>query len=323
MSALSSPLSTIGNSPLNAKAIVESLFSEIQWESQDKALVACPGRHLHSTSDGKKDCAVYLNGVPTVSCFHGSCSQATQEAQNQLRKLLADQTGSLRSLNKAQQLAVNQAQKNKAGKRRLAAHSRDRILRSFQSAVSDLKASSPVEIPDYPLDHWPLLLRCFEPNDLIWCAETVWLSGPDHAAATFRTREEWLERTVVPGNFICPSTFKPGSVNRSNEQVALRRFLVVESDTLTKSEVCGVFRWMQEKVGMNLRAVVDTGGKSLHGWFDVPPKEEMDDLELVLPAFGCDPKMFNLSQPARLPGAFRDTGYQTLVYLGEEGVCQK
>ena len=63
-------------------------------------------------------------------------------------------------------------------------------------------------------------------------------------------------------------------------------------------------------------AVVDTAGKSLHGWFDFTDCEPvLDELRLVLPALKCDPKLFTASQPVRLPGAERDGKMQRLVYL--------
>jgi hypothetical protein len=70
---------------------------------------------------------------------------------------------------------------------------------------------------------------------------------------------------------------------------------------------------------LELVAIVDTAGKSLHGWFRYPEHEfVVDDLKLVLPALQCDPKLFTPSQPVRLPGALRDGKYQKLVYLAGE-----
>jgi hypothetical protein len=99
----------------------------------------------------------------------------------------------------------------------------------------------------------------------------------------------------------------------------VRRFLVVESDTLAKDQVGAVFKWLRDKVGLDLVAIVDTAGKSLHGWFRYPAHEfEVEELKLVLPALQCDPKLFTPSQPVRLPGALRDGKRQKLVYLAKE-----
>jgi hypothetical protein len=63
---------------------------------------------------------------------------------------------------------------------------------------------------------------------------------------------------------------------------------------------------------------VDTGGKSLHGWFDMPKKAIFDELETILPLLGCDPGLFKPSQPCRMPGVPRGEKYQTLIYYSPE-----
>jgi len=142
---------------------------------------------------------------------------------------------------------------------------------------------------------------------------------PEHAAH-FKTTKDWLNKSVAPAPFICPAAFKNTSFARSNDNIVARRFLVVESDTLTRDQVGAVFRWLTE-CDLKLVAIVDTAGKSLHGWFEFE-EDLVDDLKLVLTAFQCDPKLFTASQPVRLPGALRDGvagKYQKLVYLSEGG----
>ena len=87
---------------------------------------------------------------------------------------------------------------------------------------------------------------------------------------------------------------------------------------MDRNGIAAVFHWIRTKVGLPLRAIVDTAGKSLHGWFDYPPAAELDDLRIVLPELGCDPKMFGASQPCRMPGALRDGKMQTLIFLNTE-----
>ena len=85
------------------------------------------------------------------------------------------------------------------------------------------------------------------------------------------------------------------------------------SDSLAKLEVLAVFNWM--RAFARLRAVLDTGGKSLHGWFDFPAEQELRELRVILPALGCDPALFTASQPCRLPGARRGERWQCLLWL--------
>ena len=64
------------------------------------------------------------------------------------------------------------------------------------------------------------------------------------------------------------------------------------------------------------RGWLDTGGKSLHAWFDAPRNKVLETrLKAGLVAFGCDPKVFTYSQPVRVPGAWRDGKLQRLVWL--------
>jgi hypothetical protein len=48
------------------------------------------------------------------------------------------------------------------------------------------------------------------------------------------------------------------------------RFLVVESDTLTKDQVGAVFAYLHRRLRYRLHYIIDMGGKSLHAWFDAP-----------------------------------------------------
>lgn len=157
----------------------------------------------------------------------------------------------------------------------------------------------------------------FRRTDVVWIGG-LQDSGRPESAGNFKTVEEWLKCNRAPGQFICPANFKNNSIARSNANIVDRRFLVVESDVLNKNEVGAVFRFLME-CGLILVAVVDTAGKSLHGWFDYPSCESaLDELKLILPALKCDPKLFTASQPVRLPGAVRDGKFQRLIYSRTE-----
>ena len=185
--------------------------------------------------------------------------------------------------------------------------------------------TSPVKLIDSdPRTDWLLLLRLFAPEDVVWIGRTTGDSASaEHdaewqkfCATRFRTAAEWLQEKSCPGLFTCPSIFTAGSHSRCNDNVIQRRFLVVESDALDRNQVCAVFHWLEQFT--RLRAIVDTAGKSLHGWFEVPPDSTMDELKIILPVFGCDPALFKLAQPCRLPGAARpdkENRIQSLLYL--------
>ncbi len=97
-----------------------------------------------------------------------------------------------------------------------------------------------------------------------------------------------------------------------------QRFLVVESDTLSKDEVGAVFASLRRRLGYRLQRIIDTAGKSLRAWFDAPRNKVFEARSKAgLEVFGCDPKVFTYSQPVRVPGAFREGKLQRLVWLRE------
>lgn len=174
--------------------------------------------------------------------------------------------------------------------------------------------------PNRQEEEWYLYLRLFDNDDVLWMGNPDDTGQPRHVS-NFRTVLEWASFEVPPANFTCYSTYKPGSYSRCNEAVATRRYLVVEGDQLVspilnledkllnRNRCAAVFAWLQEEVKLNLRMVVDSGNKSLHGWFEVPEDTKLlEELKLVLPAIGCDKATLKLSQPVRCPGAIRDLG---------------
>jgi len=165
----------------------------------------------------------------------------------------------------------------------------------------DFNAVAVVQHPAY-------LLNLFEPGDVIWTGEVH-----EMGERNFRTREQCLETKAAFPPLTCPSTFKPGIWSRKLENILHKRFLVVESDVIHRDQVGAIFKWLRDENNLHLRVIVDTGGKSLHAWFDYP-KELWADLKLVLPALGCDRAMFIPCLPCRMPGVGRNGRFQRLIY---------
>lgn len=314
----SSPANT---APLSATEIAENQLGEISWVSATEGYCECPGKDRHTSKDGGKDCILYLDRIPTLHCLHASCAPAVEEANRKLRAAIL--YGSKDSDSKPRRLTAEEKAKLKERERQerlrqRAAKSLPQILANHQWTYDQIIADSPVQLTGDAKDHWRLLLKKFKPEDVIWIGDKCDSGKPEHAKH-FKTAAEWLKERSVPGPLICPATFKNNSTARSNDNVLVRRFLVVESDTLAKDQVGAVFKWLRDRVGLELVAIVDTAGKSLHGWFRFPQHEyEVDELKLVLPALQADPKLFTPSQPVRLPGALRDGKRQKLVYLAKE-----
>jgi hypothetical protein len=259
-----------------------------------------------------------LDQVPTISCFHGSCKDQVEATNKDLRRALAGAGPELeRKKLTAEEKQRIQEHTRKEHVRKRAANSKAAILKQYRWPYAQICQDSAVKLQDNVAEHWRLLLGCFGSDDVVWIGGT-YDSGKPEAQAHFLSAQEWLKKTTPPGQYICASTFEPGSYSRTNDNVVARRFLVVESDVLGRDEVGAIFRWMQDAVGLKLRAIVDTAGKSLHAWFDYPAEPVLEDLKLVLPELGCDPKLFTPSQPVRLPSALREKKHQKLIYLSKE-----
>jgi hypothetical protein len=100
--------------------------------------------------------------------------------------------------------------------------------------------------------------------------------------------------------------WKPGSQSRQGENVAARRFAVVEHDEVSKADQVALIRYVKDVLKWPLLMVIDTTGKSIHGLFDVssiPP--DLGRLQVqTLINMGVDPNALNNSA-TRAPGLTR------------------
>ncbi len=190
------------------------------------------------------------------------------------------------------------------------------LFEKFCWPFTQIMEDSPLLVADRDADEqFRTWLRLWPAHCHVWIGD-VYSSGKPEHRTHFRPVAEWYQIGPVMGNFTCGSSFKPGSFQRSNANCNGTRFLVVESDTLTKDEIGAVFAYLNHRLHFNLHAIIDTAGKSLHGWFDAPRDRQIElRLKAMLTVFGCDPKLFTYSQPVRVPGAYRDGKLQRIVWL--------
>jgi hypothetical protein len=190
------------------------------------------------------------------------------------------------------------------------------LFEFFRWPYAQINADSPLQVAQRDSeDQFRTWLKLWPAHCHVWIGDVFSSGKPEHKTH-FRPVAEWYQIGPVMGNFTCGAAFKPGSFSRSNENLSGHRFLVVESDVLSRDEVGAVFAYMNLRLRFNLHAIIDTAGKSLHGWFDAPRDARVEArLKAALIVFGCDPKLFTFSQPVRVPGAFRDGRMQRLVWL--------
>ena len=314
----------------------------------ENGLFKCPGRHWHTTPNAETDCKLFINdaGYFQLHCVHTSCHDSIAVVNSILAKRRGIAVGHA-PLDKGAVLDANSKSKidndppatiqkqDKSGGResqstpkeagiraelrrqRRMENALSDIIREFEWPYEQMVKDSRGGIDEPVHEHYYQAFCLFEDADFVWCGRDVQDTGSPAHASRFRPVRQWLAETTCPGSFICPSTFKQGVYSRSKEHVLRPKFLVVESDKIGKNEIGALFRWLKTSVGLRLRMVVDTAGKSLHGWFDYPHPRLLQQLEYFLPALGCDPALFNPSQPCRLPGAVRDGHHQKLIYIAD------
>ena len=146
----------------------------------------------------------------------------------------------------------------------------------------------------------------FRPGELV-CA------GAACERPVARRRDEWGGADAQ--QFLCPNPLKAatgltqdGRVSvRCQSNIAVRRWVIAESDdaALTKDKQARVITVLAR--GLPLRLVVDSGGKSLHGWFSCEGVEEQDVAKFfwLACALGADPSRWDLCGWVRMPGGLR------------------
>lgn len=299
---------------MNLQTISEQILGSVSWKDSVNGFLECPGKHLHTGHNSARDCKIYLNGAPTIHCFHQSCYGILEEVNLKLRRAIGGQTFEKRIITDKEREEIKASVEKAKLIDSLKLFSKDvfaNIQENFKCTVEQVQTASPIKIPTDCQRHFGMFLNLFDRDDLIWIGD-VKDSGEKIHMSHFKTPMEWLACPNI-GNFTCGSTFRGASFSRSNEQVKKRKFLVVESDVLSKEEICSVFKFCKRIT--RLRAIVDTGGKSCHGWFDMPCDPVVNALKILLPEMGCDRALFKASQPVRTPGVMRGDKYQKLIYL--------
>jgi len=287
-----------------------------------------------------------VDGAPTIFCFHASCSAAVAEANRRLRRLLAQgqwaialpggrilrsgdllkcrvQNGECRTeIVRREEMGTRWNASLPEEKLVLetlrvnAERFRPELFEFFRWPMAQILEDSPLLVAERDADEqFRTWLKLWPACSTVWIGD-VYSSGKPEHRTHFRPVSEWYQIGPVMGNYTCGSAFQRGTYRRSNENLNGHRFLVIESDTLPRDEVGAIFAYLNRRLHFTLHAIIDTAGKSLHGWFDAPRSRLVEErLKATLVAFGCDPKVFTYSQPVRVPGAFRDGRLQRLIWL--------
>lgn len=166
-------------------------------------------------------------------------------------------------------------------------------------------------------DLWRSFLGIFQLDDIVWIGDIKDSGSPRHSRH-FKPVSEWLKHNSCPGPRITPSTYKSEVYSRSNPNVVNHRFIVIESDTRSKREQWAIINIIRKIT--RLRAIIDSGNKSLHAWFDRPNVEVLEKFKRIVLNIGADPAGLRPTQPFRMPGIPRENSntFTNLLYLDPE-----
>jgi len=111
------------------------------------------------------------------------------------------------------------------------------------------------------------------------------------------------------------------------DAVGPRKYIIVESDAgLSKERQIDILWWLKTETEADLRAIVDSRGKSIHGWFqvdDVPPETLFAWFKIAI-RVGADPRLWLPEQFVRMPGGTRDNGEtQEVVWCAPASTLQR
>jgi hypothetical protein len=179
----------------------------------------------------------------------------------------------------------------------------------------------------------------FRPDDMLFIGNQFDEGKP---GTTIRATAEWIEYFKQGGKtapFIiinplngkeAPTKGEPDKMTlRGDNNVAAFRYCLVEFD---KIDLESQYRfWAAAK--LPVRALVFTGGKSVHAWLDVSKLATIETSEQwdtsvkqrlydrLLAPLGVDEQCKNPARLSRFPGHYRDEkrAYQRIIWLSTEG----
>lgn len=291
------------------QVIAENLLGEIRWNSNVLGYSQCPGKDLHSNSSGPRDCRIIIDGVPTIHCVHNSCTSVIGECNRRLRSNITKATAQPKPWNNYKPQSSPEAIQNAKVMSILGKHAID---------PKDIYQKSPDQLIGVSqADLWRSFLGIFQLDDIVWIGD-IKDSGNERHSRHFKPVSEWLKHNSCPGPRITPSTYKSAVYSRSTPNVVNHRFIVIESDTRSKREQWAIINIIRKIT--RLRAIIDSGNKSLHAWFDRPNVEVLEKFKRIVLNIGADPAGLRPTQPFRMPGIPRENSntFTNLLYLDPE-----
>ncbi len=158
--------------------------------------------------------------------------------------------------------------------------------------------------------------------DRLFPGNPLLCGGKSNSSFDTKPREDWrgeLSRLqlIVPSpmSAITGRTKDGRESTHTLDNTGPRRFLVIEFDEGNLDQHAAALRHLAGYAA--LVCAVHSGGKSLHGWFNVhsQPEEKVLRFFRYAVSLGADPQMWVPSQFARMPDGLRDNGQRQTVYF--------
>ncbi|MCX7002601.1 MAG: hypothetical protein NTV22_04930 [bacterium] len=172
-----------------------------------------------------------------------------------------------------------------------------------------LTTTAPLPLDPLPIDAGRALPALFSHGELI-CMGMTQSDGGTYSLAEAQGLAPWHHQFVVPS----PMTSRDGRTQtgtpawRSLANTGARRYLIVENDNGTHDQQARILKYLDNLTpSIRLTIVVDSAGKSLHGWFDVRaiPEPCTRAFFSVAVLLGADPHTWAACQWVRMPGGTR------------------
>ena len=336
------PVSHTSSVYKSPQQVAEEVFGKVEWLNEIEGYFACPGKHRHTQPDSSRDCRIMLDGTPNVHCVHASCLGETKDASHRLRDALKAHL--VRWPSEGTVKATAPRNDGGAADPQLAENAArilPWILKNLAWETAEITAQSPTTVPQDLAAQAAAYLDLYKEEDNLWIGDKFSSGSPSHKCNWQKVSEWKRMAAAVPGRlgpFVCAANFKSDVYARKEENIQDRRFFVVEFDRIdevvdeklkrgeqlmpedlqrNKAKSGAVIRFLSEFMGLCLRAIVDSGNKSIHAHFDMPPESLVQELEVILTAFKADPAAFRAAQPVRMPGYMSraDGRVHRLLYL--------
>jgi hypothetical protein len=316
-----------------AQQIAEQIVGQIDWCAEAYGWCVCPGKDLHTSANGHRDCRVRCekeNGIaPGVYCQHTSCAAVCAERSHELRSALGKmelKEGIVREFKPSPPAPIEATFSQEA---------LEKYTAKIAEKIDDewLSKRSPIR-PDTRTPA-SFLHALYKPGEKVIVFDVYESQGQhiwEHKDFPFDACEldqfckgakcgVWFLTNPVDGEYRTHPDNERGQSRRSAACVTAWRYLVIESDheTITRTQ------WLKVLVRLKLDivAIYDTGGRLPHALVQLPrcaTKERFDAMRdewaprLVM--LGADPKTLSavrlsrLAQCERLGKLDKDGTYQ-------------